>query len=304
VIGTADLPLRLAIFEWLNEWRGEDAVIPWATLKAGASVLGQRVHLLGPQGIFKPAQFALPLSITTSPRSTYDDRANPDGSTLRYAYRGTDPNHPDNVGLRDAMQQHVPLVYFHGIDVGAYVATYPVFIVADRQEALHFVVQADDAWAVLREAAAGSKSAVADDSEPRRAYVTATVRRRLHQVAFRERVVRAYRERCALCRLAHRELLDAAHITPDSDEEGSPTVTNGLALCKLHHAAFDRFFFAVRPDYRVVVRPSILTETDGPMLVVGLQRIHDQEIALPRQRSQYPDPDRLARRYAAFLEAS
>jgi len=40
--------------------------------------------------------------------------------------------------------------------------------------------------------------------------------------------------------LRRQELLDAAHITPDSDAEGEPVVSNGVALCKLHHAAFDR----------------------------------------------------------------
>lgn len=28
-----------------------------------------------------------------------------------------------------------------------------------------------------------------------------------------------------------------------------------LALCKLHHAAFDRYFLGVRPDYVLQVRP-------------------------------------------------
>jgi hypothetical protein len=36
------------------------------------------------------------------------------------------------------------------------------------------------------------------------------------------------------------ELLDAAHILPDGHPKGEPVVPNGLALCKLHHAAFDR----------------------------------------------------------------
>ena len=74
--------------------------------------------------------------------------------------------------------------------------------------------------------------------------------------------------------MRHQELLDAAHITPDSDAEGEPVVSNGVALCKLHHAAFDRFFFAIRPDYvdrGAAVRPCC--ESDGPMLVVGLQQI-------------------------------
>lgn len=104
--------------------------------------------------------------------------------------------------------------------------------------------------------------------------------------------------------MRHHELLDAAHITPDREPEGEPVVSNGLALCKLHHAAFDGFFFAVRPDHVIEVRPSVLAETDGPMLVVGLQQIHGQRIHLPTRRIDLPDPDRLARRYEEFRQAS
>ena len=78
----------------------------------------------------------------------------------------------------------------------------------------------------------------------------------------------------------------------------------GISLCKLHHAAFDGFFFAIRADFTVEVRPSILAEADGPMLVVGLQRIHDQRIILPHRRVDLPDTDRLARRYELFMQAS
>jgi putative restriction endonuclease len=78
-------------------------------------------------------------------------------------------------------------------------------------------------------------------------------------------------------------------------------VSNGVALCKLHRAAFDRFLFAIRPDCAVEVRSSILGEHDGPMLVVGLQQIHDRGILLPRRRIGLPDRDQLARRYAELL---
>ncbi len=71
-------------------------------------------------------------------------------------------------------------------------------------------------------------------------------------------------------------------------------ISNGVALCKLHHAAFDRFFFAIRPDYVIEVRPSVLIESDGPMLVVGLQQINGQQIHLPRRTIDLPDPARLA----------
>ena len=60
----------------------------------------------------------------------------------------------------------------------------------------------------------------------------------------------------------------------DRDPEGEPKVSNGLALCKLHHAAFDCHIIGVNPDYRVEVRVDVLEEIDGPMLEHGLQGFH------------------------------
>ena len=113
-----------------------------------------------------------------------------------------------------------------------------------------------------------------------------------------------YRERCALCHLKHRELLDAAHIVPDAHPEGEPVVTNGLALCKIHHAAFDHYLIGVRPDYVVEVHPRILAETDGPMLRHGLQGMHETRIELPGSRKDHPDPERLRDRYERFKGAA
>jgi len=261
-----------------------------------------RIPLVGPSGIWKPAACELPISIATVTHGPYSDTFDSRRGVLRYAYRGSDPQHRDNRGLRRAMVERVPLVYFHAVTRGHYAAAYPVFVVGEEPAALFFAMQVDDLSAALT-AAAGADAAGEDAAEPRRAYVTASFRRRLHQVAFRERVIRAYHDRCALCRLHHLPLLDAAHITPDADPEGEPLVSNGLALCKLHHAGFDRFFFAVRPDYTVEVRPSVLAESDGPMLVVGLQQIHGQRIGLPSRATDLPDRDRLARRYEAFRQA-
>jgi putative restriction endonuclease len=64
--------------------------------------------------------------------------------------------------------------------------------------------------------------------------------------------------------LHHPELLDAAHIIPDGAPKGDPVVPNGLALCKLHHAAFDANLVGVRPDLTVDVARRLLEEIDGP----------------------------------------
>ena len=103
-----------------------------------------------------------------------------------------------------------------------------------------------------------------------------------------------------MCRLRHDELLDAAHIIPDTEPEGAPVVPNGLALCKLHHAAFDRQFLGVRPDYVIEVRQDILQESDGPMLQHGLKELHHTRLGVPRKPALRPDVKLLARRYEEF----
>ena len=246
-----DAAVRLRAFQFLADQRRRlgEASIPRSVLERGFDFDGVRVPLVGPPGIFKPAVLPeMPLSITTAPpvdnrERPYDDGFD-DGGFLRYRYRGTNPAHPDNVGLRLAMRRQAPLVYLHGIVPGLYEAAWPVFIVEDRPEELTFVVAIDD------QVGAPALPQLRDPAEvtARRRYVTAVVRQRLHQRGFRERVLRAYRQCCAVCRLRHDELREAAHILPDGHPLGEPVIPNGLALCKLHHAAFDCYIIGVSPD--------------------------------------------------------
>ena len=275
--------------------------MPREILQEGFLLEGERIRLVGPQGIFKPRCMELPLSITTVSSGPYADSFTFDGLLL-YRYRGTDPDHRDNVGLRQAMAESRPLVYFHQIMKGMYVPAWPVFIVADDPARLTFTVAVDEGRKEIIPSFVGVGEQGQDQIEEhfRRAYATRNFRQRLHQSSFRERVLRAYHEQCAFCRLRHRELLDAAHILPDNDPEGEPVVSNGLSLCKLHHAAFDRHFVGIRDDYRIEVRPDILKETDGPMLIHGLQALHGRRIILPRQSTLRPNGEFLQRRYEIF----
>lgn len=295
-----DTLIRRAAFDWLSQQVAiYGAVLPREVLAQGFVYEGQRVPLVAPQGIFKPRVMDLPLSITTVADGPYQDAFGP--SLLRYKYRGTDPNHRDNVGLRELIRTREPLVYFHALVPGKYLAVWPVFVVDDHPGDMCFSVAVDDSLALK----AGIEiSTIAEDSATtiRRGYITATVKQRIHQAAFRERVIDAYRQQCALCRLKHVELLDAAHILPDSEPDGEPSVRNGISLCKLHHAAFDRFFLSVRPDFLIQIRRDIMQETDGPMLKHGLQGLHNQKMQLPHQRDLQPDISFLARRHQRFLE--
>ncbi len=270
-------------------------------LAQGFDWQGQRVPLLGPQGIFKPRILAVPISISTIPTGPYDDGYSPDGLLL-YRYRGNDPQHRDNVGLRQALRERIPLIYFYRLDKGKYLAVWPVFIVDDQPDRLTFKVEVDDRQAIQQMLMDQRRDHIYDESatEVRRAYITASVRQRVHQRSFRVRVLKAYQEQCAMCRLRHEQLLDAAHIVPDTEPEGAPIVPNGLALCKLHHAAFDRHFLGIRPDYVIEVREDILRESDGPMLQHGLKEMHQTRLWVPRDRRLRPDTELLAMRYREF----
>lgn len=294
-----DRHVRLAAFEWQRrqtDLHGE--VLPRALLAEGFAFGSTRVPLVSPQGIFKPRIMELPLSITTVYDGPYDDSLDADGA-LAYRYRGDDPQHRDNEGLRDCFRLGLPLVYLYGVAKGRYLATWPVFIADDHPESLTFHVQVDDP----RQIGLGLDR-VSEQDEGRRRYLTTIARRRLHQQSFRERVLAAYRDQCAICRLRHRELLESAHIVPDTEPHGEPVVPNGLALCRIHHAAYDRLLIGIRPDYVVEVRPEILREHDGPMLVHGLQQTHNVRLSVPQRGGERPDPERFAWRYRKFRGAA
>ncbi|GIH14174.1 HNH endonuclease [Rugosimonospora africana] len=259
---------------------------------------GEAVRLVVQPGIRKPARLSAALTIRTTytPQGgarPYEDEFGTDG-TLHYKWRGTDPAHPDNRALREAMVRRSPLAYFYPMAKGVYHAIYPVYLVEEDPARHEFAVDLGE----LEHSVEGIEVL------PERRYARRLTLQRLHQVVFRPKVLRAYEARCALCRLGHAPLLDAAHILPDRHRRGEPVVPNGLAMCKIHHAAYDANIIGIRPDRVVEVREDILTEIDGPMLRHGLQEMHGSTIFLPRSRHDRPDPTRLEERYEQFRSAA
>jgi len=293
-----DQRYREAAFAWLR-MRGDNPVVTRAELAAFVFG-GERVPLVDPnRGIRRPAGLRGAVSIMTtySPSDAsapYEDVAGEDGF-LRYKYRGTDSGQADNRAVRESMDQRLPMIWFYGIGPGTYLATFPVYAVAEEADRHQFLVSAD-VPVDLTETTASS----AIEREYRRMHAY----RRVHQPVFRARVMRAYDQRCAMCSLRHVSLLDAAHILRDRHPQGIAAVSNGMALCKIHHAAYDQNILGIRPDLMVQVRNDILEEFDGPMLRHGLQEMAGVRLATPRARSEKPDHDAVEERYAEFLAAS
>ncbi len=84
-----------------------------------------------------------------------------------------------------------------------------------------------------------------------RKQVVATVARKLRDAGFKDRVLTAYSQRCTFCGLQLR-LVEAAHIVPVTHLNDDST-HNGLALCVLHHRAFDRALVTLNPEYQIIV---------------------------------------------------
>jgi putative restriction endonuclease len=284
--------LRLRVLDWVRQRAEANGGFLHRQELLSFRIDGRDLPIIDfSRGIRNPQDFASTLSIVTSASGPYDDVEAEDG-LLHYAYRKGDPFSGDNRKLRTAMETGQPLILFRKEQPNYLTPVLPVYVVDDEPENRRFVIALDEAFRFMGE--------IRDLAEPQREYARRLARQRLHQPAFRTRVLLAYETRCAICELKHGSLLDAAHIVPDSEEHGIPTTSNGLALCKIHHAAYDQNMLGVSPDYRVAVNRALLDEVDGPMLRHGIQEMHGREIVLPRRRADRPDRDGLAWRWALF----
>ncbi len=193
------------------------------------------------------------------------------------------------------MRAQVPLIWFVGIKAAFYLPVFPVFVVTEQPDLHQFGLQLAELPGNVDSNYSPVEAVLA------KRYLVYATKRRLHQPMFRSRVISAYTSRCSICSLGHSILLDAAHIIPDSEEDGSASVRNGLALCKIHHAAYDFNILGISPDLTVNIRTDILGEIDGPMLRHGLQELHGSQLrVLPRSRRDRPDPALLDVRWTQF----
>jgi putative restriction endonuclease len=303
-----DWLLRLAAFDRLGrlaERRG--GVVTSDELDAGFEFEGEQIRFWNPRkGIWRPRQLGqdgAALTIVTTPPKPgkappYDDQVGSEAEWFVYRYEGTDPDLWTNRSVRRAYVEARPLIYLYGIRPGLYEPVFPCTVIADRPEDLAFHVMAEHRSRILTPERTALPGATLE-----RAYATSSVKQRLHQRRFRELVLTAYCTQCAMCRLRHGELLDAAHILPDRDERGRPEVPNGLCLCKIHHGAYDANLVGVAPDCRIHVRRDVLEEHDGPMLRHGLQEMEGVALQLPRARDLRPREEYLEERFRRFRAA-
>ena len=166
---------------------------------------------------------------------------------------------------------------------------------ASHLDALHRMGDQPDALSALSRIAtdpAGSERSdlESDPQEPRRQVFVQT-RKTLRALDFRDRVLTAYSHRCAVCDM-QLNLLDGAHILPVSEPGSTDETSNGVALCTLHHRAYDRALVTFDNDYRIhlsSLRVDELVEDGHDGKLPEFRRALRRTLHLPPDRRDRPN---------------
>jgi putative restriction endonuclease len=118
----------------------------------------------------------------------------------------------------------------------------------------------------------------------------------VRNAAFRRNVVKLYNQRCAFCKMRvvswdGQNIVDGAHIMPFSEFHNDLFV-NGIALCKNHHWAFDRGWFGISSDYRIIIAKDKFTEETAKESR-GMIDFGEESIELPAEEKFRPSLDAL-----------
>jgi len=125
-----------------------------------------------------------------------------------------------------------------------------------------------------------------------RRVVLSQMARKYRATDFRRRVLGAYSHRCAACGI-QLELIDAAHIIPVAAPTSTDETKNGVAFCKLHHAAFDRNLLSFDVQYKIEISENEVSRLASANLAGGLDVFKKHlrtAIILPNDRRDYPPP--------------
>jgi putative restriction endonuclease len=121
------------------------------------------------------------------------------------------------------------------------------------------------------------------------------VRQRRGQRYFRDAVLNNYDNRCAITGLPVRELLIASHILSWSEYEAERlNVRNGIALNRLHDAAFDQGFISFDDNLRLLMSKRLRHALSNEAVKTSFSDYDGQPLRLPADAIP-PDPAFLAK---------
>jgi putative restriction endonuclease len=169
----------------------------------------------------------------------------------------------------------------------------------NNQEALHDAASSDETLEKLNLAAMGDEDLATELLPPtgldNRIRAIVLVARAVRDNSFRRRVMEAYGYTCAICGMQI-GMVEAAHIILAAATVGSDATSNGIALCVLHHKAYDLGILGIFPDYSIHIDVDRLEER-GNGLGGRAEELTDYDgrvIATPSLPADKPNPDFLS----------
>lgn len=282
--------------------------IPWAVISAGFTIGNDKILIANKaRGIFKPKQLSRGLlSIkTTLPRAgrtnIYQDIQEDEGY-FRYSLQRGDPKKGGNKNIREAFEDKSPFIYFFAISESVYKSIWPCFVSAIHEDKMYCEITVGQHIASPVNTSKTVEYKIPE--APVRSYAVRESKVRLHQAIFRKSVLMAYDNKCAISDLPVVELLEVAHIIPDSAEDSSTEINNGIALSRIHHRAYDANLIGIDQDYKIHISDKLMTLSDGVLLELGLKAYQNKNIRLPIRKAHWPNQESLAHRYDTFKKYS
>lgn len=115
--------------------------------------------------------------------------------------------------------------------------------------------------------------------------------RGIQQILFRDAVRKAYSWQCAFSGIQFAESLEACHIVPwaYATPQQRMDVRNGLLLNSLHHRLFDKAYFTITNDYKILYRDPSGDGREHSRLEAALtMKLHNKEMRIPRLLKHRP----------------
>lgn len=290
--------IREDIFRWLDEQMVEleSPIMSRAKLQT-YMYQGHSIKLLNTsRGIQNPKELDTTLSVMTSVRQDtgYIDEMLSE-RVIKYSLDSADPDKGSNKKLLSALDSGDPIIYFkpHDNKPGIFEAHYPVYVRSFDPIEKVVYLELEEEFTVY-----GDPIKLVTNKEE---YKKRIVKVRQNQQQFRAQVMYAYSAICSVCRLNQYTLIDAAHITPFKESTSVAHVSNGLALCKLHHAAYDQNLLGISQDYQIKIHDSLLLDNDpSESLRVNFIDLNGETLFVPGAAQLQPDRDRLKERFVSF----
>jgi putative restriction endonuclease len=277
--------------------------IPHQAISEGFLFNGEKVLLDNRAvGIFKLRQMSeCAISIKTTMQrdgseGIYNDHHD-SGEHYKYALQRSVPRGVNNKYLWASIASGTMLIYFQAITLGQYTVIWPWFV-AD--------ILPEKGYALIAESHKSSASMLANDKyevptviESR--YQVRETKVRMLQASFRQNVLAAYSGKCAITGLQNKTLLEAAHIIPDSELGKLQYVSDGIALSRIHHRAYDLNLLGICPDNQIHISEELKQGKDNKFMRDALLEFEGGKLAMPRAVINRPDRDKLAARFEVFL---